>query len=496
MTPASTAALRALSSRRLLLPVVLAVGLFLPAAHAAPAQARPLVTGISGIGEYQADVFGEARSSGAGMVRLPLYWDGVAPQQQPASWQPENPADPHYDWSYIDSGVSEAVRAGLTPVLLVDGAPGWAQRCKSPPGIQASEMCEPDPAALEAFAKAAAARYSGHFAGLPRVQYWQGLNEPNLTLFFFPQFNTAGKPLSPGLYRQLINAFYAGIKSVDPSNLVIAAGLGPVAVPKWTIGPMRFARLLLCMQGVRNPHPTRGDCEGGVHFDIFDIHPYTSGGPSHEGGVNDVELGDLGKLATLLEAADRAGRIRGSGGRTELWSTEFSWDSQPPDPGGLPMSILCRWTAEAMYRAWSAGMTHFFWYSIRDDPPDPNRRFSETLQAGLYFRGATVAQDQPKEVFYAFRFPFVSYPAKKGLSFWGRTPSSEAGKVAIQLWKGGQWRTAVTANADGVGIFHGLTKRSYGRNKHGQVRAVFKDQPSVPFSMRPVPDFHQPPFGR
>ena len=306
-------------------------------AHAPAAQARPLVTGISGIGEYQADVFGEVRSSGAGMVRLPLYWDEVAPQQQPASWQPENPADPHYDWHYIDLGVTEAVQAGLTPMLLVDGAPPWAQRCKSPANIQASEMCDPDPAALEAFAKAAAARYSGHFAGLPRVQYWQGLNEPNLTLFFFPQFNTAGKPLSPDLYRHLINSFYAGIKSVDPSNLVIAAGLGPIAVPKWTIGPMRFTRLLLCMQGVKNPQPTKGNCEGGVHFDIFDIHPYTSGGPSHEGGVNDVELGDLGKLPTLLKAADRAGRIKGSGGHTELWITEFSWDSQPPDPGGLPM---------------------------------------------------------------------------------------------------------------------------------------------------------------
>jgi hypothetical protein len=496
MIEPGTRASRSLAIQRWLLPTLLACCLLSFATHAPAAQARPLVTGISGIGEYQADVFGEARSSGAGMVRLGLYWDAIAPNQQPANWQPENPADPHYNWSYIDLGVTEAVKAGLTPMLLVDGAPPWAQRCKSPPGIQASEMCDPDPAALEAFAKAAAARYSGHFAGLPRVQYWQGLNEPNLTLFFFPQFNTAGKPLSPDLYRHLINSFYTGIKSVDPSNLVIAAGLGPIAVPKWTIGPMRFTRLLLCMEGPKNPRPTKGDCEGGVHFDIFDIHPYTSGGPSHEGGVNDVELGDLGKLATLLKAAGRAGRIKGSGGHTELWSTEFSWDSQPPDPGGLPMKILCRWTAEALYRSWSAGITHFFWYSIRDDPFEPNRAFNETLQAGLYLRGATVAQDQPKEVFYAFRFPFVAYPTKAGLSFWGRTPPSETGKVSIQLWKGGQWRTAVTVSADKVGVFHGLTKRSYGSNKQGQVRAVFKGQPSVPFSMRPVPDFHQPPFGR
>jgi hypothetical protein len=479
---------------RWLLSVVLAGALLLAAAQAPPTQAGPLVTGISGIGEYQADVFGEARSSGAGMVRLALNWDSVAPEQKPANWQPENPADPHYDWSYIDTGVSEAVKAGLTPLLLVDGAPQWAQRCKSPPGIQAGNLCDPDPAALEAFAKAAASRYSGHFGGLPRIQYWQGLNEPNLTLFFFPQFE-GDRPVSPYLYRQLINSFYAGIKSIDPTNLVLAAGLGPIAVPKWTIGPMRFARMLLCMHGAKDPRPTKGDCEGGVHFDIFDIHPYTTGGPTHEGGVNDVELGDLEKLQTLLSAADRAGRIKGSLGHTEFWNTEFSWDSNPPDPGGLQMKILCRWTAEALYRSWRVGMTHFFWYSIRDDPPDPHRSFSETLQAGLYFRGATVAQDQPKEVLYAFRFPFVAYPTKRGLSFWGRTPTSEAGKVSIQLWKGGHWRSAATTSADGDGIFQGLSHHSYGRNKRGLVRAVVRGQPSVPFSMRPVPDFRQSPFG-
>ena len=156
-----------------------------------------------------------------------------------------------------------------------------------------SAICDPSPAALAAFATAAARRYSGQFPGLPRVQYWQGLNEPNLSLFFFPQFNTEGTPLSPDLYRALINAFYSAVKSVDGSNLVLAAGLGPIAVPPWTMGPMRFARLLLCMTGARHPHPIGGDCGGGVHFDIFAIQPYTTGSPTHEGGVNDVELGDF-----------------------------------------------------------------------------------------------------------------------------------------------------------------------------------------------------------
>jgi hypothetical protein len=357
-----------------------------------------------------------------------------------------------------------------------------------------ADTCDPDPDALAAFATAATRRYSGMIAGLPRVRYWQPLNEPNLSLFFNPQFD-GDKPVSPFLYRTLINRFYAAVKAVDPSDLVIAAGLGPIAVPKYTIGPMRFARLLLCMRGHNHPRPTGGNCEGGVHFDIFAIHPYTTGGPTHEGGINDVELGDLGKLQNLIGAADRAGRIHGAFKHTPLWITEFSWDSNPPDPGGLQMTIESRWTAEALFRAWRAGVSHFFWYSLRDSAPNPSLSYSETLQSGLYFRGATVEQDQPKEVLYAFRFPFVSYPRNKVLFFWGRTPDSQGGKVAIQLLRRGQWRTASRASANGSGVFSGTIPSSYGHDKRGRVRAVYQGQGSIPFSMRPVKDHYQPPFG-
>jgi|SRR5665811_325618 len=64
--------------------------------------------------------------------------------------------------------------------------------------------------------------------------------EPNLSLYFNPQFRH-GRPVSPTLYRRLINAFYAAVKSVSRSNLVLMAGLGPIAVPGLTIGPMRLA---------------------------------------------------------------------------------------------------------------------------------------------------------------------------------------------------------------------------------------------------------------
>ncbi|MBK5219283.1 MAG: hypothetical protein JJE35_05810 [Thermoleophilia bacterium] len=476
----------------LLLGLLLTAGVAL-ACHAAPADARvrPLHTGVSYIYDNDVAAFENVKSAGAQLAQTPLRWASVAPKNPPAHWNPEDPADPNYDWEEIDLWVARAAAAGLTPILQVRGAPFWAQRC---PSTETDAPCNPDPDALAAFTTAAVRRYSGTFGGLPHVRYWQGLNEPNLSLFFNPQFD-GDKPLSPYLYRTLINRFYAAVKAVDPTNLVIAGGLGPIAVPKYTIGPMRFTRLLLCMRGHQNPRPTAGDCEGGVHFDIFDMHPYTTGGPTHKGGVNDVQLGDLAKLKTLLAAADRAGRIKGAFKHTPLWIMELSWDSKPPDPGGLAMKIESRWTAESLYRLWKLGIEYFFWYSLRDPEPEPELPTSQTLASGLYFRGATVAQDQPKEFLYAFRFPFVAYPTAKGLSFWGRTPSSAPGKIAIQAWERGKWRTLHETKADSAGVFDGLIRRSYGGNKRGSVRALYAGQTSIPFSMRPVPDFLQPPFG-
>jgi hypothetical protein len=477
-------------SRLGLLPAALLLLLLVPGM----ASARPLETGISGIGDYNPISFERTRDAGARYVRLALNWHNIAPESRPAGWDPTNPGDPHYRWSYIDSGVIEATRQGLIPVLLVDGAPRWAQRCVSPPHLQLTELCDPAPADLAAFATAAARRYSGTFGGLPRVQYWAGLNEPNLTLFFFPQFNTAGKGLSPGLYRALLNSFYDAVNAVDPSNLVIAGGLGPTEKAGYNIGPMRFTRELLCMKGRQRPKPVKG-CGGGVRFDIFDIHPYTSGGPTHEGRANDVQIGDLPKLQALLKAADQAGHTKGQFERTPLWITEFSWDSNPPDPKGLPMKILTQWVAEAMHQAWAAGVAHFFWYSLRDEPLKADGPGSFTVQSGLYFRGDQLAQDPAKEVLVTFRFPFVAFARTQGLEFWGRTPTSQAGPVVLEVFRAGRWRGLATVQANPVGIFRGRLKSSYGRSKKGSVRARFANHTSVPFPMKRVGDFRHPPFG-
>jgi hypothetical protein len=483
----------------LLAGLLLALGIccLLNATAGRAAASRPLVTGISNVYSNEAAAFEHVRATGSTTVLSALRWNAIAPAQQPANWNPEDPADPHYDWRFFDDWVTRAVQAGLTPIFDVRGAPSWAERCKATSG---DAVCNPDPAALAAFTRAAVRRYSGNFVSpksgaLPHVVYWQGLNEPNLSLFFEPQYE-GDSMVSPDLYRNLLNTFYGAVKSVDPSNIVIAAGLGPIAVPRFTIAPMTFARRLLCMTGTnKQPRPMPGDCGGGVNFDVFDMHPYTTGGPTHEGGRNNVEMGDLWKLQTLLAAADKAGRINSAYQRTPLWITEMGWDSNPPDPGGLPMKIEKQWIAETLYESWRWGVSNFMWYSLDDFPPEPKLPFSETLQTGLYFYAPKAADEQPKEIMPAFRFPFVAIRQGKGLKIWGRTPTSLGGRVKIQALRGGRWKKLAAVKADGFGVFQAFVKTGYGEGKKGSVRAVFGGEPSVGFPMRRVGDFRHAPFG-
>src|SRR6185503_3486207 len=118
-------------------------------------------------------------------IRLDARWSHIAPagSARPAGFDASNPADGAYRWQVLDEQVKRAVAHGLDPIVGFDSAPSWAEGRGSGPG----GTVRPDPRELGRFAHAAAERYSGHFAGLPRVRYWQAWNEPNLILFLNPQ---------------------------------------------------------------------------------------------------------------------------------------------------------------------------------------------------------------------------------------------------------------------------------------------------------------------
>ena len=164
-------------------------------------------------------------------------------------------------------------------------------------------------------------------------------------------------------------------------------------------------RKLLCMSGRRNPKPT---CKATVEFDVWAVHPYTAGGPTHSAfRPDDVSIGDLPEVRRLLRAAVDAGHVA-SRRSVRLWVTEFGWDTRPRDYYAVPLKLHARWVAEALYRMWGDGVTLVTWFAIRDDARR-GREDGQIIQSGLYFRGRSIVHDRAKRSLAAFRFPFVAF---------------------------------------------------------------------------------------
>jgi len=425
-----------------------------------------------------ADVaFRHVRAAGATFARLTLYWSSIAPKPdarvRPKKLKPTDPADPGYDWGAFDHQLELAVKHQLEPIVVVVGSPNWGRKQYT------GGVSRADPVGFGQFAAAAAKRYSGSFQDLPRVRYWQSWNEPNVGGGVF-------KKSSASWYRDLTNHFAAAVHAVHADNSVIAGGTSPFTT-QTAIGPLDFMRQVLCMGHGAAGRPT---CGAKISFDIWSHHPYTSGGPTHHArSGDDVSLGDLDKVRALLDAASRYGRIV-SHQRIRFWVTEFSWDSNPPDPQGVPEQLEARWVAEGLYRMWKAGVSLVVWYRIRDDP----LRVS-FYQSGLYYLGPNIAHDRPKPAFRAFRFPFVAFrEGDQPISVWGRTPWSEPGKVVVeQEASPHRWKPLGTLTAGVRGVFAGSFRSSLAGPLRAR-RAGTTDS-SYPFSLQVPPDHFYPVFG-
>jgi len=425
--------------------------------------------------------FERVRASGATTVRLWLKWSEVAPPVKPSGFKADDPSEPSYRWEGPDRQIRLATQNGLQPLVTVYEAPRWAEG----KGTGFPGTVRPDPDQFHRFSLAAARRYSGTYLGLPRVRYWQAWNEPNIHLSLNPQI-VNGRPFSPTWYRKMLNAFAVAIHSIHSSNVVIAGGLAPfrdIGVKRFNWGPLGFMRNLLCLS--KSLKPT---CNTRVHFDIWAHHPYTSGGPTRHAVLpDDVSLGDLPEMRRVLMAAVRAGHVVPRK-TPRFWVTEFSWDTSPPDPRGVPTKLHTRWVAEGLYRMWQHGVSLVTWLTLRDQPLT-----TSFFQSGLYYYAASLTAGRPKPALRAFRFPLVAFAESGRVRVWGRTPAGRSGAVVIeQTFKGG-WKRLGTLRTDRYGIFQSRLRSS----TKGWIRATIATtrERAIPFSLKRVPDRFFNPFG-
>jgi hypothetical protein len=404
-----------------------------------------------------------AQSIGSTSVRLEADWARIAPSHRAAGFDPSSPADPGYHWASLDTDVRAAVAAGQTVVLMALNAPTWAEGGRPPGGVRAGTWF-PKAAALGSFGRALALRYSGRFPDplypgrlLPRVRYFQAWNEPNLPNYLMPQWRRVSRgrwqPVSPSIYRALLNSFYGAVKAAQPGDVVLAAGTAPYGDPPATglgrMMPVTFLREMLCLTSSLGPAP----CTGPPHFDGLDHHPYSIGPtvPAQQSG--DISVPDLGKIKRLLGAAQRFHRALPAGPKP-LWITEIDWTSSSPDTPASQARDLAR----GFYALWRQGVSHVFWFALRDDPSVTD----SFRNAGLYY-----SDGRAKPAVAAYRFPFVAISAPRGrLRLWGRAPRS--GTVSIEQLVRGRWRQVLSLPTTSGGIFHAV--RALGRRP--RLRAV------------------------
>jgi hypothetical protein len=466
---------RAASHRKLLATLMASAALALLLALPAPGKAAPrsLTTGFTDFVSFQFNEatdrqfgFQQARSAGASMIRLTFNWDQLAPNAPPNIATTANPSWSGYDWSREDTAIKEAVAAGVKPLFLITQAPRWAEG----PGRPSSQTVapygswRPSAPAFQALATALAKRYSGTFPdpanpgqALPRVIYWQGWNEPNLLDYVSPQWKRSGGklvPESPNIYRGLLNAWYRGLKSVSANNVVVTAGTSPfgdLGTGGRRIPPALFYRELFCLRG-RQALKRFHCADSPVRFDVLAHHPYPIGPPRrHAPNPDDVVIADWNRLKRPLKVALKDHTVAPNRSK-QLWATEFSWDTNPPDPKGIPTRLEATYMEGALNTLWEQGVNTALWFLMVDDPPDPD--FASTLQSGIFLRGATPAQDTPKPSFTAFSFPFTAYIHRGKAQLWGLAPAP--GPVTIQRQAAnGSWTQLTKLQANASRLFVG-----------------------------------------
>jgi hypothetical protein len=422
----------------------------------------------------EANAYSVVRALNIRFVRVPVAWSSVAPTRPESAPDPDDPA---YQWGWLDERLAEVTSGGMEPLVMLYNPPRWA-RSRNRRGRRTRTPRVRD---FAAFATAAARRYDGTAAGRPRVRYWQLLNEVNLRIYFRLK-------RAPQRYRALVNAGYRSIHAAARGNVVIAGGLAPFGDGgKTAISPLRFMRRMLCMTGRRRPRPS---CRARSSFDVWSHHPYTSGGPPHSAfGPDNVSVVDLPRMRRLLVAARRAGHLR-SRGRTRFWATEFSWDTKPPDPWGVPVRLHARWVAEALYRMWRSGVSLVVWFQLRDNRKGP--AWGSSFQGGLYFRTTKLyADERAKPAARVLRFPFAAVRSPSRVTIWGRTPDSRRHGVVIERRVRGRWTRLAKARANSNGIF-----RIYRRGlRRALLRARVGRSRSVPFRAMYTGDRRVNPFG-
>ena len=173
-----------------------------------------------------------AEATGTQVLRIDLFWATAAPTK-PAN--PTDHLDPAYDWTWADTTLCGVVKAGMQPIVSTWNAPGWATGgAKGTRGVVWNSKAPRKAQDYADFMSALATRYNGRTEipgqGTCKVKFYEIWNEPNLSLYFAPQYS-GRKVVSSPKYVQMVNRAVPAIRRANRSAVPIVGVTGPRASP-------------------------------------------------------------------------------------------------------------------------------------------------------------------------------------------------------------------------------------------------------------------------
>jgi hypothetical protein len=390
----------------------------------------------------------ELDALGVRAVRVVVTWRDVAPSPDAADRPGVDLADPaSYRWGEYAALVGAARARGWTVLATLSGpVPRWA----TPGGRDTTTR--PDPTAFGRFATAAARRLGR------RVDLWSVWNEPNLPRFLTPQFDARGRPASPGIYRGLYRAAVRGLRAGGAGDRRVLLGETAPRGSDRAVAPLAFLRGALCLdaRGRRRPGCARLRVGGVAH------HPYAPRqGPGFVPRArDDVTIGVLGRLFSLLDRAARAGVLAP---RTPVYLTEFGVESLPDTLRGVSLARQAEDRSLAERIAFEhPRVRSMAQYLLRDDPA---RADAPALARYSGFQsGLRTAAGRAKPALAGFRLPLAARRAGRRASLWGLVrPARGRVEVTVQAADGRGWRPVRRVRTDGGGVLRLRTAAPPGR---------------------------------
>jgi hypothetical protein len=386
------------------------------------------------IEQHPARVLNTLRALGVDTVNVYLPWSSVAPdpnsRARPVFDATDPAAYPASAWAVWDTIVRDTRARGMRIALaLVGPPPDWASG-KGAPHPSTQPEWRPSAPDFGEFVRAVGVRYSGHYtppgasSPLPRVSFWGIWNEPNIgALGLAPEVMPhTQNEVSGILYRGMLDAAWSALHATGHgSDTILIGELAPAGATFagapglfGAMAPLRFLRALYCVDS--SYRPLRGSAAklrgcpataaasatfaarnpGLFHASGFADHPYSQGLPPDAVTPDEPDYTELGAIDHLERVLDTIQRAYGSRTRYQIWSTEFGYQTTPPDPeaGTVTPAQAAYYLNWAEYLTWLDPRQRSYDQYLLIDPPGGN------FATGLLTRSGT-----PKPGFYAYRMP-------------------------------------------------------------------------------------------